>query len=291
MYHGNLAATRLAKRAPRHPALYWNIRHTMTEHAREKFLTRALIRLGGRWSGQARKVVHNAQASVAQHEAKGYSRHNALVIPNGFDLEKFKPDTQAGTALRAELGLGPETVLVGTLGRHHPIKGQDDFLAALAQLRTLGTADGAVHFLCAGRGMAPQNGALMALVEKTGCAERIHLLDERHDTPHFLAGLDVFCLPSRGEGFPNALGEAMACGVPCVATDVGEATIMLEDLGPTVPPKSPPALAGALREMLALTAADRRALGEKCRQRIADRYLLASITERYQDMYDTTVDA
>ncbi len=288
MYHGNLAATRLARWAPGDPVLFWNIRHTMTEHAPEKMTTRALIRLGGRWSGQARQVVHNSHLSVGQHEGLGFGCENSLVIPNGFDLEAFRPDADAGSKLRSELGLAADTVLVGTLGRHHPIKGLADFLMALAAMESVPPT---AHFLCAGRDVTAQNAELKSLVVQTGFADRVHLLGPRSDAPEFLAGLDLFCLPSRAEGFPNALGEAMACGLPCVATDVGEATIMLEGLCDTVPPNSPAKLAVALDNMLAMPPEGRRALGTQCRERMAERYRLAAIVTLYEDMYASGVES
>jgi glycosyltransferase involved in cell wall biosynthesis len=280
MYHGNVAASLLARWTPRAPGLVWNIRHTLADPRQEKAATRALIRLGGRWSGRVHTVVHNAQVSVAQHTAQGFRRENAVVIPNGFDTAVFRPDAGAGLALRRELDLPADAVLVGTLGRYHPVKGHGDFLRAVARLRPRSVP---VHVLCAGRGLTAANADLRGLL--TGCEGRVHLLGQRDDPQRFLAGLDVFCLPSRGEGFPNALGEAMACGVPCVATDVGEAAVMLEGLSQVVPIAAPAALAQALEHVLDLEPSARRALGARCRERIASRYGLAAVAARYAALY------
>lgn len=282
MYHGNIAASLLARWSPHRPDLIWNIRHTLVDPSLEKPLTRAVIRLGGRWSSGASKVIHNARQSVAQHEDQGFAHGNAVVIPNGFDLDRFRPDATAGPALRAELGLPPESLLVGTLGRWHPLKGQAVFFQALGAVPP---TPAPVHYLCAGRGLTADNADVAQLVAATGAADRVHLLGQRDEPQRFLAGLDVFCLPSRGEGFPNALGEAMACGVPCVATAAGEATLMLEGLQDTVPVDSPSDLAAALARMLATAAGQRRELGARGRDRIAERYGLAAITARYAELY------
>lgn len=280
MYHGNIAASLLARWTPQPPALLWNIRHTLADPSLEKAATRALIRLGGRWSAGVHTVVHNAQVSVAQHAAQGFSRHNAVVIPNGFDTAVFRPDEAAGSALRRELGLPADAVLIGTLGRYHPLKGHADLLRAVTRLKPR-TAP--VHVLCAGRGLTAADTELSALLG--GNEGRVHLLGQRDDPQRFLAGLDVFCLPSHGEGFPNALGEAMACGIPCVATDVGEVPVMLDDLGSVIPVGAPDKLARALDRLLDQEPAERRALGARCRERIVARYGLAAVAARYAELY------
>jgi glycosyltransferase involved in cell wall biosynthesis len=114
----------------------------------------------------------------------------------------------------------------------------------------------------------------------------VHLVGQREDMPSFLAGLNLLCVPSLyGEGFPNVLGEAMACGVPCVATDVGESRTIVADTGRIVPPGDPASLGDAMGELLALDPEDRSDLGRSCRGRIQENYSLEKIAERYTELY------
>lgn len=283
MYHGNIAATLAARWSPGTPTLYWNIRHSLSDPGREKFLTRRLIELGGRWSDQPCKVLHNSEISIEQHARAGFNRDNALMVPNGFDLEAFAPRDGQRARLRADLGLEADTPLVGTLGRHHPMKGQEDFIRAAA---VVAAQFPAAHFVMAGRGVTPETASLGSLVTKSGLTGRVHLIGSQAQPANYLAGLDVFCLSStHGEGFPNVLGEAMACGVPCVTTEVAEAPRIVGQWGEVVPVADPPALAKALGRMLAKDDGSRRELGLAARESIRARYEISDITARYAEIY------
>lgn len=278
MYHANLAATLAARGRP----VVWNIRHSLTDIADEAPLTRLVIRAGGRLQGRAAAVVHNARVSVEQHACFGYDPARARVLPNGFDLDRFRPDPSAGATLRAELGLPADAVLVGLLARRHPFKGHENFLAAMAEVRRRHPA---VHAVCAGRGVVEDAG-LADLAAGDDLRGHLHLLDSRADAPAFLAGLDLLCVASRwGEGFPNVLGEALACGTACVTTDVGESRTILEGLGPVVPPDDVPALAEAMTQQLDLDAGARAELGQRGRARVAERYALDAVARRYAELW------
>ncbi|MCP4572455.1 MAG: glycosyltransferase [bacterium] len=278
MYHANLAATLAARGRP----VVWNIRHSLTDLGDEAPLTRLVIRAGGLLDGRAAAVIHNARVSVAQHARCGYDPAGARVLPNGFDLDRFGPDSSAGAALRAELDLPAGAPLVGLLARRHRFKGHENFLAAMALVRRHRPE---VHALCAGRGVA-DDPDLTALAAGEDLRGHVHLLPARTDAPRFLAGLDLLCVASRwGEGFPNVLGEALACGTPCVTTDVGESREIVAGLGPVVPPDDVPALAEALAEVLQLDAGARADLGRRSRERVAERYALDAVARRYTELW------
>lgn len=283
MYHGNIAATIVAGQLTKQPDLYWNIRHSLSDPTKEKFLTRRLIELGARWSGRPRKVVHNAAISIEQHGAVGFRRDNALMIPNGFELEKFYPSPEARVQMRRELGLSQDSVLVGNLGRYHPMKAQGDFIMAAAKLaETHPTA----HFLLGGRDVTTNNARLQEFVAASGVAEKFHLLGPQENPARFLAALDLYCLSSSyGEGFPNVLGEAMSCGVPCVTTEVGEAKEIVGSLGVVAPVSDPAALAAAMELLLARIRDEGEQLGDLCRASIGERYDLNTIADLYAAMY------
>ena len=282
MYHGNLAAQLAAGLTDWRIPVIWNIRHSLHDLAAEKPATRRIIRFGAPVSRFAAEIVYNSAVSVAQHQACGYAA-TAEVIPNGFDLDRFRPDAAARAAFRTALGLDGATRLVGLIARDHPMKDHASMLRAAGQLADEGID---LELVLVGEGVTGTNTALLDLTRAAGLAGRVHLLGERSDVPAIMAALDVLVLCSAwGEGFPNVLGEAMACGVPCVATDVGDCRMILAGLGELVPPREPEALAAALRRMLDLPAARRLELGAAGRRRVATDFSLPAAAARYRRLY------
>lgn len=284
MYHGNVMATLFVKFVSGNPRLLWNIRHSVADLGQEKRGTRLVIRLGALGSKRPDRIIYNSEVSQEQHARLGYAPEKAEMIPNGFDMDRFRPSPEAAAQLRAQLGLPDDTMLVGVAARCHPMKGHEIFLRAAARLRSEGSNS---HFVLAGRGVAGDDPVLRDLAGGVldAC---VHLLGQRRDMPSFLAGLDLLCVPSLfGEGFPNVLGEAMACGVPCVATDVGESKTIVADTGRIVPPNDLAALVRALGEMMALDWEDRADLGRRCRTRIQEDYSLGKIAARYAELYQS----
>ena len=282
MYHGNLAATLMSFFAPGDPALFWNIRHSVADLGREKVMTRAVITGGGFLASCPRRIIFNSHVSIGQHAAHGYPANKALMIPNGFDTECFRPDENARAALRDELGVGADAPLIGMVARRHPMKGHEDFLRAAALVRNVRPD---ARFVLAGRGVTEEDRVLRTLVEKKDLPGKAFLVGQRSDMPAVFAALDLLCLPSFGEGFPNVLGEAMACGVPCVATDVGESREIVGDTGRIVPPGEPVALAEAMGKMLDLAEEAGSDLAVRCRGRILENYSLEYIAEQYAELY------
>lgn len=285
MYYGNLTGSLMTKFTPGDPRLFWNIRHSVADLGREKLSVRMAIRLGGLMSRRPDKIIYNSGVSVEQHALLGYARDKGLMIPNGFELDRFVPSEQARADLRRELGLSREAVLVGVAARRHPMKGHEEFLKAAALLRSTVPE---VEFVLVGRGVTMDDPVLRELVQVPELDGTVHLPGQRDDMPSFFAGLDLLCVPSlNGEGFPNVLGEAMACGVPCVATDVGESRGIIADTGRIVEPGDPVALAAALAEMLQMDPGERLDLGRRCRDRIRDHYSLGKIAEIYEGLYSS----
>lgn len=282
MYHGNLAASLLARFASGDPGLLWNIRHAVHDLGMEKPLTRFVIRLGGRLSGRPRKIIFNSSVGLDQHVALGYPRDKCVVIPNGFDTEAFRPEPSAGADLRRELDLEPDTLLVGLVGRMHPHKGQLLFLEAAERVARERPR---VRFVMAGGGVTGDDPALGGFLRARKLRERVHLLGQRNDTARLIAGLDILCVSSVTEAFPNVLGEAMSCGIPCVTTDVGDAARVLGGLGEVVPPSDSGALAAGLLKLLDLSPEQRRDLGNEGRRRVSDHFGIAAVAAQYAELY------
>lgn len=264
------------------PAIVWGVRNTSLDPDGSR-VTRALRGLCARLSARVPdRVVFVAEAARAAHVAIGYDAANAVVIPNGFDTERVRRDESARTRLRAEWGVDQGTCVVGSVGRLHPDKDHGTFFDACERLLAR-RADVAV--VVVGRGLDASAPRLAARLRDTPFAGRVHLLGVRDDVPACLSAFDVFCLHSRTEGFPNVLGEAMACSLPCVTTDVGDAAVLLDDPDRVVPAGDAAALAQGLEELCALSAADRAAHGARARRRIEDEFTLDRAVERFEDVY------
>ena len=286
MYHADLLGGLAAKLAG--APVVWSIRNHTLDPAVLKRSTRMVVRLCAALSRSVPlRIVTNAAATAGVHIEAGYDAGRMVVIPNGFDLHAFKPDPAARQWLRAELGLPPDTLLVGLAARFDPMKDHHSFaraagLAAVQQAK--------LHFVLFGEGVNPANRQLTGWLQASGVMGRAHLLGSRTDVPRLLAALDVAALSSVGEAFPNVVAEAMACGVPCAVTGVGDAARIIGQTGRVSPPNDPAALAANWLELLALPAAERQALGAAARQRIADNYSLAHSAAQFADLYQGLVE-
>ena len=283
MYHGNLAAWIGARMLPVRPAVAWNIRQSLAHVENQRALTRLVIRVGARLSRHADRIVNNSVTSARQHAALGFDASRVEVIPNGFDTERFRPSEEARSALRAALGLAPDALLAGMVARFDPVKRHDLFLAAVAAAARSGLD---LHAVLAGTAMTGTNPEVARLVRGGDLERRVHLLGERQDIERIMPALDVLVSASGwAEGFPNVVGEAMSCGVPCLVTDTGDCAAIVGDGGVVVPPGDALRLARALEALLHLPLADRAAMGRRARQRVASSFTLPGCTERYSTLY------
>lgn len=289
LYDGNLAAL-LATVGRRHrrPKRVWCVLHALNAFGTERFKTKTTIRLGARWSGSADRIVYNSSSAMEQHEKIGYCARRSLVIPNGVDSEVFRPgSSQDRNLLHAELGVGSDTLLVGVTARYHPLKDFSNLAKAAALVA--GRMPRRVIFALAGRGLDERNQGLVALIEDAGAKQAIRLLGERRDIPRLLAGCDIACLSSLSEALPNALTEAMACGIPCVATDVGDCRELVGNTGVIVPPRNPSQLAEGIIKLLQAPREEREALGHRARKRVVDEYSLDLMVDRFESVYKEAV--
>ncbi|MGE4552369.1 MAG: glycosyltransferase [Desulfovibrionaceae bacterium] len=253
-------------------AAVWSLRASDMDLSRYSRLARWCWAAERRLSRRARLVLANSETGRRYALANGFPADRLRVVPNGIDTDRFRPDRARGTAFRAGLGCGPEHILVGLVARLDPMKDHATFLAAA---RLAADRDPALRFVCVGEGgLGP---ALRRRAADLGLDGRLTWTGFQADMPTVYNALDVACLTSRTEGFPNVLGEAMSCGVPCVATDAGDSADILGGLGTVVPRGDPAALAAALAD----TAAGVRA-GQvpDTRPRIVDGFSLARMLER-----------
>lgn len=283
MYHADLFGG-LAARLAGVSAVAWAIRQSNLDADKNKAITLAVVRacaLFSEWIPA--RVLCCSQVSRQIHVDFGYAAMKMVVVPNGFDLTRFQPDAKARVTVRSELGLEADTPLVGLIGRFDPQKNHLGFVAAAGLLHQRLPA---AHFVLAGQGIDANNGALMLAIQTAGIASVTHLLGLRSDIPRLMAALDVLASSSHGEAFPNVLGEAMACGVPCAVTDVGDSAYIVGDTGRVVNPGDMAGLAASMEVLLALPASERTALGESVRARVAEHFEIGQVVRQYETFYD-----
>jgi glycosyltransferase involved in cell wall biosynthesis len=289
MDHSNLVAAVSANLAMSRAAVVWGIHHS--DHVRGVSKRSTLLTVSA-CAALSRQIPHRivccSEHGRTLYARRGFAPEKLVVIPNGFDLDRFRPDPAARDQVRRELGLAPDTPLVGLVARHDPMKDHATFLHAAALLAR-GRPD--VRFVLCGDRVDGGNAALVAQVVSLGLTRRCHLLGPRRDVPRIDAALDVAASSSISEAFPLAVGEAMCCGVPCAVTDVGDCALIVGPTGRVVPPKDPPALANAWRGLLDLPAAERERLGMAARQRIRERFSIDAVAARYDELYERLAPA
>ncbi len=281
MYHADLLGG-LASRLAGCRNLVWGIRTTDVGLGGNKG-TLAVRRICAMLSHSLpKRIVCAAEASRKAHAQVGYDNSRMLVIPNGFEPERLVASLEERAAIRAVGGITPNDVVVGTVGRFVPVKDHANFIEAAALLCSKYPH---AKFLMVGRGLDHDNRALVAALRSTGCSPRFVLLGERQDVPACLKAMDIFCLHSRTEGFPNVLGEAMAMGLPCVSTDVGDAALLLDEVGTVVPAQNAQALARGLEKMIVLSAAERAIWGMQAQARLLSSFTMTRASARFAQVY------
>jgi glycosyltransferase involved in cell wall biosynthesis len=287
MYHADLIGLLFGRIFRVHP-ICWNIRCSNINLARYRPGTRIAVRLCAALSSFPDVVVANSREGANFHERIGYRGKRWEVIPNGFDLSVFQPDGQAKERLAMELGLDPRDlpVFIGYIARFDPMKDHQTFLDAASRL--LGERRD-VHFVLAGRNVAQDNREISDRIPKA-LEKHFHLLGERDDAEKITAGLDVACSISLGEGFSNTVGEAMACGVPCVVTDVGDSAVIVGDTGLVVRPRDVQGLLSAWKQLLDLGREGRAELGRAARKRVEECFDIRKVVERYEALYTSLLE-
>ncbi len=290
MYHADLLGGLAARLAGCHRVV-WCLRNSNLSRTENNRSTLAVVKLCAALSGRVPRVIVSCSVRARQvHAAVGYVDEKIHVIPNGFDLDRFVPDAAARASVRAELGLPHDAPLVGVVARYDPQKNHLGLVQAATQVLAQWPQ---VHFVLAGKDVDGGNAELQAAIAThPGLAAHMHLLGRRDDVPRLMAAFDVLALSSsHGEAFPNVLGEAMACGVPCVVTDVGDSAEIVGRTGRVVAVGDMAGLARELVALLNLPADERAALGQQARQRVQENYEIGHVTRMYEAMYARVVGA
>lgn len=286
MYHADLLggiAARLTSSAP----VVWSVHHASLDRRTDSRNTRMSAGLCSRLSRYVpARIAVVSDSARRVHAHAGYDPGKLTVICNGFDVSAFRPDADARTQIRAELKIGEQDRLVGLVGRFHPHKDHATFVRAAALVRQ---CDPHVRFVCAGSGADWDNPQLAGWIDAESMRDRFHLLGLRSDVPRLMASLDLAVCCSRTEAFPSVVGEAMACEVPCVVTDVGDCRAIVGDAGMTVTPGNSAALADAMIRTLSLPAVMRSQWGRAARRRIIENYTIEETIRGYTRVWRDVV--
>lgn len=283
MYHSDLVGG-LAARLAGSPPVVWGIHNSTLDPQHSRRSTLMVVWLLARLSHWLpARILSCSQAARDIHVRRGYCAEKFQIIPNGFDLSQFQPDPQARTSIRAGLGITDQVPLVGLVARYDPQKDHRNFVLAAERLSRRMPG---VHFLLCGDRVTWDNPELTGWIDSAGLRNAFHLLGRRADMPAVMAALDVGTTASAyGEAFPQVVGEAMACEVPCVVTDVGDSGFLVGDTGKIVPARDPVALAAGLEEILTLPAEEHQRLGKAARLRVQENFSLGEICEQYSRVY------
>ncbi|MEZ5653238.1 MAG: glycosyltransferase [Burkholderiaceae bacterium] len=283
MYHADLIGGLLA-RAAGTKAVAWNIRNSNLDPSRSSLATRVLVRVNAMLSRRLpARIICCAQVAQRVHVEIGYDGSRFVHVPNGFDTDAFRPDAEARVAIRRELGIANDVPLIGLVARWHAQKDHRNFVRAATLLRHDFPQ---AHFMLVGQGCDSDNEILARWLSTDALTDHFHLLGPRTDIARLTAALDIATSSSAsGEAFPNTLGEAMACGIPCVTTDVGDSGAVIGDTGYLVPAHDSHALANAWKAVLLLPTDERAKLGLAARERVEMHFDLNSIARTYESLF------
>ena len=222
MYHADFIGG-LAAKAAGVKKIFWNLRHSNFDSNHTKSSTIKIAKLNAKLSTIIpKRIISCAQGGVKAHADLGYNKKKIVVIGNGYDLSTFKIDDDSRDLIRNELNLGQKPV-IGMVGRYDPQKNHKGLIEALKFVKEKGYA---FDLVLIGRDLNDKNEILLEQIKKAGLYDETFLLGQRNDIPSIMNALDIHVLSSSyGEGFPNVIAEAMACGTPCIATDVGDSRV------------------------------------------------------------------
>jgi len=256
------------------PRLVFRIAASYVDLTRYDLVTRLSYRIEQRLARFCDLVISNSEAGVRYARNRGFPERTLVLLPNGFDTHIFKPEESGRRVLRKRWRVADGAPLIGLVARLDPMKDHMTFIEAAALLAR-DRQD--IRFVCVGGGDPAYAETLREAARRAGMANRLIWAGEAEDMPAVYNAVDIATCSSYGEGFPNVIGEAMACGTPCVVTDVGDNAKIVGDTGEVVTPNSPESLATGWRRMLDRLDARPEALRDRVRARIVESYSMETL--------------
>lgn len=270
MYHANVLTSLSCIGLSQKPNIFWGIHHSLASPKEESLSTKIALAMSKVLAQQPKGVIYCAHSSLQQHQGFGLKNNNVQVIANGVFLDKFQPNPDLH-----------EPLVIGFAGRYHMAKGYPYLFETMSLLKAH-----RIVFKIAGSGASLNNPEVKALFEQYQLdAKKVQLLDQVNDMLAFYQSVDVFLMTSITEGFPNVLVEAMASGLPCISTDVGDASFIVQDIGAVVPPRNAQALAEAILDYAAKSPVKKLQLKQQARERVEQNFSIESVSEQYMQMW------
>lgn len=268
--------------------IFWGVHHTILIQGKVKWSTILILKINAFLSYFVpKKIIYCAEKSRSAQESIGFKKSKGVVIQNGYDIRKFYRNTNLGDNFRNELKISDDTFLIGHVGSYDPLKDQNTLIEALDILNKKHLNFVAV---LVGKNLDNDNNNLVTKIEGKGLSSNIHLLGIRNDIPAVMNGIDLFILSSISEAFPNVLNEAMACGTPCVTTDVGDASLIVKNTGWIVPPEDPKLIVDAVIDATnELRTRNISWLKRKddCHERINKNFSLKKMINKYKEVWSS----
>jgi glycosyltransferase involved in cell wall biosynthesis len=289
MYHADLVGGFVARLAGVR-CIVWGIR-AAHDKGRTSFSTRIVIHLCAFLSRYLPKyIISNSLHAANTHIKLGYVNKKFFIIPNGYNLHQLLPNPVARELLRNKLDLSDNIILIGMVARFNPYKDHENLFRALSAIK-----NDLPHMICllVGSGMDAGNVPLMHLIEKHHIQGLVKLLGPRDDIQIIMASLDIHVLSSAGESFPNVVAEAMACGTPCIVTDVGDVAAIVGGTGWIVPSSDPDTLCAAILQAVEEMRDTDRWIARKtaCRSRIILNYGIERMVDNYNKVWNAALSA
>ena len=270
MYHANVLTSLSIIGLAQKPKVVWGIHHSLASPKDESISTKIALGLSKILSQQASAIIYCAHSSMQQHQAFGFKNANSQVIANGVFLDKFQPNPQLH-----------EPTVIGFAGRYHKAKGYPYLLQVIAELK-----DQPIIFKIAGSGANLDTPEIkQAFAEHQLDLQKVKLFAQVSDMPAFYQSIDAFLMTSITEGFPNVLVEAMASGLPCITTDVGDAKYIVEEKGWVVAPRDVAGLKAAILNYVKLSQADKRSLKQQTRARVEQNFSIQHVSQQYMTVW------
>ena len=230
-------------------SIVWNIRHSNLQFKKTKILTILIQKILIRFSFFIpKKIIVNSLKAKKIYQQSGYDKKKLIFIPNGYNLNIFKPNKLKYINFRKKYQPKKNIILIGNVARYDPKKDHSNLLNALKIIKSK-----KINFLCLlfGFKINKFNSKLVTEIKQLKLSNHVKLLGQSDDIPSIMNGLDIYIQSSSfGEGFPNVVAEAMACATPCVVTDVGDASQIVQEFGWVVPPNDPIKLANSIEQAI-----------------------------------------